>query len=1825
MLKKYISLILCCALLFCTQNLPFARVFAEEEPDADALYTSILPTDDAYIRKDKPDQNFGAVTTISADIRSGSRRYPLMRFDAGNMKTAVDTSSKIVLSFRVRKELYYSRFLVYPLYGAHRNFDENTLTWSVAASIMEGGVSLADYLENPYPQKAQPTDGSWQYYELDVTDYVRSQTDYIYAFKFWGTPGTENYVHLYSKEAAGFEPCLKFYTEVDYILEKAAKEAVLSIPLNAVTRSFDLPTVWENSSLLKDVCTIEWASSDESVLRIEKSGTAARAVLQSRPDGNDKTVDLTMAVKYRGVKKVQTLTARILRRGLVPLIKDTYVTGGTLSEKNHSKEENIFAGNTGIAELDKSAYLTFEQPESSSGEVKKVLLRVFPDNSKAVQKGSISAVRVTNLTADTDALTGGTAAGLTYTMPRDKSFENEYSADIDVTDIYDPDSENTFVITSDNDEISLYSKEGAYPAQLVLLNEADAALYDAAQRIKSELLSARGEIKEDLNLLQSYGEYALSWESADPALISDEGVVTRPAYEDGDRITTLNLSIESGSQSITEGIFAKVLRKEPDGVNGHRALKDPMHLSDEDFFGKWNEVLGTYEKEPALRYGEYPALSEVEYYAKRGAYAQAKEELLSYWRGRDPKLSYEVTPKDTRSMKTRLATEYVIGNQAPLSTFSVGRELGWYEVKLPTNERVRQSYMIFDRSKDGSTAAFYSKNSDYAPYIKVVCGSETVILPCSADTYMEGAENSENTNGNGALLLAHEAGNPFNSDAKRIFLNFADEDIASVEGKGAVKSVTLMLYGKKICGADNDMQLILYDAPLATYMNEDTAKWSDITPGTFNFNDCIYDWSAPYGSEAEWINSLARQEDDVNMVAYYLATGDENSAAVALENIIGIYTYQNVGFPRALDTGWRTPALLATIYGLINSDFMTPEVFCALVKYAYQMLNWLDTAATPSVANQINAVDTGFTRLTIYFPELHDASFCERSKSRHNQLYNKMFHADGAYREATTGYIHRVIAEMKEVIEMYEKIGYTDTETWRTQAHRVASYYANSFFPNGELVPYGDSGRTKFFDLLWDFGEFFDDDMIRYQSRKEDTPTPQEYLSKLFPQKLVAIMRDGWSKDALYATITAETGHSHGHPDDLHMDIYAYGRPLLIDAGNGGGYNPILPASDVRTQTYPHNTVEINGKAQSYDVGTNGLTMVANKAFDSAIGFAETNVGYRHTRKIFFLHGGFWIVSDILKPEDTEQSSVYRQNWHPDNMANLETDAATGISKTHFAGTANLTIMQADGAAAQLDVKESYIKDDQLVNRVEKYASYKKEASGTVVYNTLLYPIPAGEEKELTFDKIPLPVEEDVASAMVLTTGANTGVYYYSNEDAPARRTFDIYTTDGQSTYVQKSTDGTLNLIAATNVSDISEDGKGTLLKSNAKISDIAVKQTGANMAVTTEAPLSGDVWIAPMAGVSAVTLNGTQMPIEYDGDMIVLRAENAALPVTPDGSAMSYTFTQDFVKRAALTQGTKTGEVVLTIPAGTKVSAPAGWDGTLDFKVSETDRLCVSITANKNLTFDTPIKIEVPFYTSSGAYYLIGTSAGAFGDGRAEISVADTGCTVNAVTGGTFVFTTLKGAMSANGSYGAGGGGGGGGKTDPPVDPVAPVAPDKPDNPDTPSKLSDISNHWAKAEITALCEKGIVAGYPDGTFRPENTLTRAEFIKMLVCAVSAPQTYTGGFSDVFAGEWYAAYVQAAVSGGIASGYPNGTFCPNSPVTREEAAKMLALLIKNDKGGGDLSAFTDSGDISPWAAEFMQKAVANGIFKGTDGALMPKAQLTRAMAAAVIYRLINAQ
>ncbi len=170
--------------------------------------------------------------------------------------------------------------------------------------------------------------------------------------------------------------------------------------------------------------------------------------------------------------------------------------------------------------------------------------------------------------------------------------------------------------------------------------------------------------------------------------------------------------------------------------------------------------------------------------------------------------------------------------------------------------------------------------------------------------------------------------------------------------------------------------------------------------------------------------------------------------------------------------------------------------------------------------------------------------------------------------------------------------------------------------------------------------------------------------------------------------------------------------------------------------------------------------------------------------------------------------------------------------------------------------------------------------------------------------------------------------------------------------------------------------------------------------------------------------------------------------------------------------------------------------------------------------------------------------------------------------------------------------------------------------------ELTDIKNHWAQKNIEELVASGAVAGYSSGAFKPDNTITRAEFATVLVKAFQLENKGGKTFLDT-AAHWAKDYIATAAANGVVNGYDAATFGPDDLITREQMAVMIIKAAKLVPTAEEIQ-FVDSGSISGWARAAMATTTTNGIMKGyPDNTVHPQGSATRAEAVTVIVNALN--
>jgi parallel beta-helix repeat protein len=175
-------------------------------------------------------------------------------------------------------------------------------------------------------------------------------------------------------------------------------------------------------------------------------------------------------------------------------------------------------------------------------------------------------------------------------------------------------------------------------------------------------------------------------------------------------------------------------------------------------------------------------------------------------------------------------------------------------------------------------------------------------------------------------------------------------------------------------------------------------------------------------------------------------------------------------------------------------------------------------------------------------------------------------------------------------------------------------------------------------------------------------------------------------------------------------------------------------------------------------------------------------------------------------------------------------------------------------------------------------------------------------------------------------------------------------------------------------------------------------------------------------------------------------------------------------------------------------------------------------------------------------------------------------------------------------------------------------------------SQFGDVAGNWAEAYITALADRQVISGFPDGTFRPNDPVTRAQFAAIVNQAFTPqPKRASVNFADVSSSFWGQQAIQTAYRGGFLTGYPGRVFRPNERIPRLQVLVSLASGLELGSGSVDsLNRFQDAREIPSWAGNAIAAATQRSIVVNypSVGQLAPNREATRAEVAAFVYQAL---
>lgn len=174
-------------------------------------------------------------------------------------------------------------------------------------------------------------------------------------------------------------------------------------------------------------------------------------------------------------------------------------------------------------------------------------------------------------------------------------------------------------------------------------------------------------------------------------------------------------------------------------------------------------------------------------------------------------------------------------------------------------------------------------------------------------------------------------------------------------------------------------------------------------------------------------------------------------------------------------------------------------------------------------------------------------------------------------------------------------------------------------------------------------------------------------------------------------------------------------------------------------------------------------------------------------------------------------------------------------------------------------------------------------------------------------------------------------------------------------------------------------------------------------------------------------------------------------------------------------------------------------------------------------------------------------------------------------------------------------------------------------------AQYKDVSGHWASSEVDKWVSKNLIEGYPDGTFRPDDPVSRAEFVSILNKVLNLIERSTTKMADVPGDAWYHTVISKAAAAGLLQGDDTGAFRPDHKLSRQEAAVILCRafdLKPRDKSAA--GRFSDVDIIASWGKDSVSALVENGYVQGRGNNLFaPSDRVTRAEAIKMIGNIMG--
>ncbi|RMF60350.1 MAG: hypothetical protein D6743_15085 [Calditrichaeota bacterium] len=595
------------------------------------------------------------------------------------------------------------------------------------------------------------------------------------------------------------------------------------------------------------------------------------------------------------------------------------------------------------------------------------------------------------------------------------------------------------------------------------------------------------------------------------------------------------------------------------------------------------------------------------------------------------------------------------------------------------------------------------------------------------------------------------------------------------------------------------------------------------------------DWYKNPTRDKVWLFALNEFEWLWDVVAAYVLTGDEKYARdfeEIMENFLDrvpTIPWKNERDPvwRLIGAGLRmSGSWVDAFYVFLPSRTVKPETKLRMLSAIYYHAQFLEHFRSPSL-NHLIQESYGLLKVGAMFPEFRMAStWVEIAVKRLDWDVTVDVYPDGGYTEASTFYHRYVIRLLQTILEFSEGHNVTLTQNFYRQLEKMYDFLLYTARPDGRMPQVNDGFHAKVLRKLFrrPAAQFQRQDYVYFATDGKQGTAPDK-ISAAFPYTGLYVMRSDWSHGARYLLFDGGLfGSAHGHEDKLSFELFAYGRPFILEAGT---YTYVYNKwHKYFESSFAHNTVVVDGKSQLrfFDkkrwvtqphrplpntwISNDDIDFIESR-YDRGYGNVKEKIdgSVSHTRRLLFVKPDYWVLWDVLKGKGKHR---YEQLFHfaPLRLRVLENKAVV----TKNQGAANLLLypLFTHGLAVRQEIGAE--------NPIQGWISPKygeKEPAPAVVYSKkgpvpetfadLLFPLRPGESPE-NISVTALPLFQD-GEALPETEGLAIKVTTPRGEDyimiAPGhrgRKTFAGFVSTGEVLVVRTTRDGKVEKRSETNL-----------------------------------------------------------------------------------------------------------------------------------------------------------------------------------------------------------------------------------------------------------------------------------------------------------------------------------------------------------------------------------------------------------------------------------------